>query len=78
MRPPKITSDFAVLDVKQGRRALAKHFAPVPTLEVCPPELRIPVTITGYIDRQHSRDDGISIEFAVCVEKVKLGGPDAA
>lgn len=76
MRPPTITSDFAVLDVQRGRRALAKHFAPVPKLWPCPPELRIPVTITGYIDRQHSRDDGTSIEFAVCVEHVKLGGTD--
>jgi len=77
MRPPKIGSDFAILDVKKGRRALAKHFDPAPKLGPCPPELRIPVTITGYVDRQHSRDDGTSIEFAVCVESVKLGGPDA-
>lgn len=64
----KITSDFALLDVKDGRHKLAEHFKGQPTFGPCPPELRIPITIVGYIDRQVSRDDGTSIEFSVQVE----------
>lgn len=52
----KISSDFALLDVKVGRAALAKR---VRAGE------RVPVTIRGYIDTVHSRDDGTSIEFAL-------------
>lgn len=67
-----IKSDFAILDVKAGRAALSKHFADRPSLGVCPPDLRIPVVIVGYIDGQHGRDDGTSIEFSVVVEGVSL------
>ena len=67
----KIESTFAVLDVKAGRKRLAKHFASRPSMGHCPPELRIPVIITGYIDGVNSNDDGTSIEFAVIVEKVE-------
>jgi hypothetical protein len=66
----KITSDFAVLDVKQGRKKLSDHFKARPRLGECPADLRIPVTITGYIDGEHSHDDGVSIEFTVIVENV--------
>lgn len=66
-----INSDFAILDVKWGRHRLAKHFEARPSLGACPPDMRIPVVITGYIDGQHSRDDGESIEFSVIVDDVK-------
>lgn len=65
-----ITSGFALLDVKKGRHKLAKHFTKRPPLGPCPPELRIPVVITGFIDGVHSRDDGTSIEFQVEVTGV--------
>lgn len=68
----KIKSDFAVLDVKSGRKTLAKHFAERPRLGPCPTALRIPVIILGYIDGQHSRDDGTSTEFGVRVQGVKI------
>jgi len=58
-----IKSDFALLDVKLGRRALADEFKKQP-------RLRIPVTITGFITGVSSRDDGESIEFTVDVENV--------
>lgn len=70
---PKITSDFALLDVKRGRKALAKHFKNRPIMGACPQEMRIPITITGYISHQYGADDGISIEFGVRVESVKVG-----
>ena len=53
-----MSSDFAILDVKRGRVALAKR---VNAGE------RIPVTIRGYIDTVHGNDDGTSIEFSLLV-----------
>jgi hypothetical protein len=52
----KISSDFAILDVKNGRVALAKRINRGE---------RVPVTIRGYIDTVHSNDDGTSIEFSL-------------
>lgn len=68
-----INSDFASLDVKYGREVLAKHFKDRPRLGKCPEAMRVPVTITGYIDGQHSKDDGTSIEFSVVVQSVDIG-----
>lgn len=72
----KITSDFAILDVKLGRHNLATHFEARPSLGPCPEDLRIPVTIVGYISGQHGRDDGTSIEFSVEVEHISLKPAD--
>lgn len=69
---PKITSNFALLDVEKGRKALAKHFEGRPKFGECPEEMRIPVTIHGYLDCQWGNDDGTSTEFAVIVEKLGL------
>jgi hypothetical protein len=68
----KISSSFAILDVKKGRDKLAEHFKDRPRLGPCPPELRIPVTITGYIDDIWGDDDGVSREFGITVEKVEV------
>lgn len=59
----KITSDFAILDVKEGRHELFKALKKKKSFIV---------VITGDIDYVHSRDDGTSIEFAVLVDKVNL------
>lgn len=69
----KISSDFAILDVKAGRKKLAKHFLDRPQLGPCPVKLRVPVTIKGYIDHQHGSDDGTSIEFSVTVTALTVG-----
>jgi hypothetical protein len=61
----KVKSDFALLDVKKGRRALRKRLEQNPT--------RIPVTIHGFIATAWSDDDGTSIEFEVEVTSVKEG-----
>jgi hypothetical protein len=53
----RIDSDFAILDVKRGRVALAKR--------INSGDNRIPVTIRGYITAQNGNDDGTSIEFTV-------------
>jgi len=55
-------SDFALLDVKAGRKALAKRIAKGE---------RIPVVIRGTICGQWSRDDGTSIEFEIGVSSVE-------
>lgn len=67
----EIKSDFALLDVKTGRAALRKHFAKRPRFGGCPPAMRVPVTITGYIDDVWGGDDGVSREFSVVVQSVK-------
>lgn len=64
-----IKSNFAILDVKNGRKSLAKHFKNRPTAGECPKEMRIPVIITGYIEGVWGRDDGESQEFSVHVDK---------
>lgn len=66
-----IKSDFAILDVKAGRGPLNKHFKDRPRLGECPPKMRVPVTITGYIDGVWGDDDGVSREFCVTVQSVK-------
>lgn len=66
-----VKSDFAILDVKAGRAALNRHFARRPRLGTCPPKMRVPVTITGYIDGVWGVDDGVSREFSVTVKSVK-------
>lgn len=58
----KLQSDFALLDVKRGRKGLVKRTQKGE---------RIPVTITGYIAGQWGHDDGESIEFEFKVLEVK-------
>lgn len=63
----QIQSDYATLDVKRGRVALARRIAAG--------DDRIPVTIRGYITGVNGEDDGDSIEFRVevttCNERQK-------
>jgi hypothetical protein len=63
----KTTSTFALLDVKDGRAKLRNL--------VKDHKHKIPVTITGYIVSDWSRDDGVSREFEVEVTSHKLGKP---
>lgn len=66
----KLESDFALLDVKRGRKALAKRMPP--GSNSLPKDKRIPVTIRGYISHRHGADDGTSIEFGVDVTSVRI------
>lgn len=70
--PKKIVSDFAILDVRTGQVALSNHFQGTPKVGPCPEDLKIPVTIEGFIDGQWSRGDGTSTEFSVTVESVRI------
>lgn len=62
MKTAPFTSGFAVLDVRSGRAALAKRIAA---------GQRVRVRVDLVLDTQHSRDDGISIEFSGQVQSVK-------
>ncbi len=81
-----IVSDFAILDVKRGRAALrsrcareAKRVAEArqhgchDACYECEALVRIPVVIRGFVTHAHSRDDGVSQEFSVLVEKLEIG-----
>lgn len=56
----KITSDFAILDVKNGRKKLSKEVETE----------AIPVTIKGYITKVWGADDGESQEFQVDIKSI--------
>lgn len=71
----KLTSDFALLDVKEGREKLEEHFKDRPLIGECPPALRIPVVITGYIGNAYGDDDGTSQVFNVTVTGLSVGKP---
>ena len=58
----RIQSDFAILDVKHGRRTLKNGLDHGETVEVI---------IRGCITGVHGRDDGESREFIVRVDSVK-------
>lgn len=63
----KLTSDFALLDVKKGRKDLFKKLGYSGRQE---PPARVPITITGYLVGAWGGDDGVSQEFEVEVETV--------
>lgn len=67
-----IDSDFAILDVKKGRKKLAKKVQSGHAAGILTGDERIPITIYGYISHQTGSDDGVSIEFGVDVEKVVI------
>ena len=69
----KISSEFALIDVKKGRKALHKHFESRPKLGPCPDHLKIPVVIRGQIEGIYSDNDGVSREFSVEVTEAVLG-----
>lgn len=62
MKPAPFKSDFAILDVKSGRKALAKRMARGE---------KVRVLIDMVIEQQHGNDDGVSIEFSGTVQSVK-------
>jgi hypothetical protein len=58
-----LDSDYAILDVKKGRAALARRLEKGE---------KVKVTIVGTIDYQSGNDDGTSIEFSVSVASVEV------
>lgn len=66
MKPAPFTSDFMLLDVKNGRAKLAEKITSGGKVDVW-----IKATIEGA--GGVGRDDGVSIEFAATVHSVKVG-----
>lgn len=54
MKPPRITSTFAIIDIERGRTSLVKYLRANPGLEV---------NIRAVITDPYGRDDGDSMEF---------------
>jgi hypothetical protein len=69
---PNISSGYALIDVKKGRKPLAK---------VTAKGYRVPFTISGFVQAgRHARgeDDGVSIEFCADVTAAHFGKPERA
>lgn len=64
---PKTTAKFATIDIKRGRKAVAKI--------VADKTKKIPITLHGYILGQWSGDDGTSIEFQIDITSHSLQIP---
>ena len=64
----RYVSDFALLDIKSGCKTLAK------VTDAQQEDVRIPVTIKGFITHRHGGFDGTSIEFGVEVTDLKIKG----
>ncbi|KAB2947900.1 MAG: hypothetical protein F9K19_25255 [Rhizobiaceae bacterium] len=74
----KITSNFVMLDVREGKDQLRAHFS---DRRVGPSrrELHLPVVIRGRIYGVIGHDDGVSIEMGVVVDEVSVDGlPDVS
>jgi hypothetical protein len=65
MKSPKIGKiTFAIVDIKGGRKALAKLLDGH--------KQRIPITLAGYLTSQWGSDDGTSIEFEMDVRRQRV------
>jgi len=63
VKAPEISSSFAILDVKKGRRALER---------MVNSGHRFKAKIEMVIDSKNSGDDGVSIEFSGEVIRVEI------
>lgn len=68
-----LKSDFALLDVKKGRKKLFGLLGFTPNGPRPNEDRRVPVTITGFIVGAHGEDDGVSREFQVEVTSLAVG-----
>lgn len=70
----KLQSDFALLDVKRGRKQLDRMVEKNGLSGGRTHDLpkRIPVVIRGWITHRHGRDDGESQEFGIEVSSVEV------
>lgn len=63
MKPPKIKSSYAIVDIQQGRKALAKYLNG---------NAGLPVVIHAVLTDPYGTDDGTSIEFNAEVLKIEI------
>lgn len=64
--PTSVSSDFAILDVKKGRRALSKCM-PAGSARLAKQD-RIPVVIYGFISHQWGGEFGVDVERVVLTD----------
>ncbi len=62
-KPPKITSEFALVDILKGRKALEKYLRTSEGLRF---------TMEGVLRYPFGNDDGTSIEFVADVTSLKV------
>jgi hypothetical protein len=72
VKPVKLQSNFALLDVKAGRARLTEMLGGYPEAYRPEPARKIPVIIKGFITHQWGQDDGISREFSVDITSVSI------
>lgn len=65
--PPEISSDFAILDVKNGRNALDQML--IGQMGKLKPTMRL--LIEAEVDYAWGGDDGISQEFALDIKSMR-------
>lgn len=65
MKPPRLSSSYAILDIERGRKALVKHLDKLGSVRVL---------IEAIITDPYGSDDGVSIEFNMDVVSVKVAG----
>jgi hypothetical protein len=63
-KPKRLQCEFAVLDIKNGRVILEEY--------TNNSQNEVEVIVTGRITGPHSRDDGISTEFLLDVDKIQV------
>ncbi|ODP39240.1 hypothetical protein [Sphingomonas turrisvirgatae] len=64
-KPPRIRSSYGILDVEQGRKALARYLQA---------NAGLPVVIHAVLTDPYGGDDGTSIEFNMQVVKIEPQG----
>ena len=63
MKPPRIKSTYAIVDVEQGRQTLARYLKA---------NAGLPVIIHAVLTDPYGRDDGVSMEFNAEVLRIEV------
>jgi hypothetical protein len=66
VKPPRIKSTYAIVDVMQGRHSLARYLKA---------NVGLPVIIHAVLTDPFGSDDGTSIEFNAEVSKIEVVQP---
>ena len=66
LKPPRIKSSYAIVDVTSGRLALQRFLKS---------HAGVPVIIRGVLTDPFGGDDGVSIEFNMDVQSIQVVGP---
>jgi len=68
-----VVSDFAIIDIKSGRGAVADHFDKLPDrVGPIPDEFKLPFVLQGHLNSINSANDGESQEFSAHVDYIEF------